>query len=219
MLETAENLAAGLGTQPRSSKAHAPPTQPTATTVAVADTVGNAHLRLWIGERFLGMMISIYLFPCWLFLNLIELYNRTGDKEAAKVQTFKNTNFMEAVARVEARGWNYDEIPLFFQCSRDNAIAFVLSAFFLDVAECFYVASCFNIHLLGTYNMSSILGQLQLARVEFFCTRLPSFCDRIDNTENGCLFLWVSFIINWTWGECRESDLQKVIFRKWSSRS
>ena len=137
MLETAENLAAGLGTQPRSSKAHAPPTQPTATTVAVADTVGNAHLRLWIGERFLGMMISIYLFPCWLFLNLIELYNRTGDKEAAKVQTFKNTNFMEAVARVEARGWNYDEIPLFFQCSRDNAIAFVLSAFFWTLLNAF----------------------------------------------------------------------------------
>jgi len=37
-------------------------------------------------------------------LTFIELYNRTGDKEAAKVQTFKNTNFMEAVARVEARG-------------------------------------------------------------------------------------------------------------------
>jgi len=67
MLETAENLAAGLGTQPRSSKAHAPPTQPTATTVAVADTVGNAHLRLWIGERFLGMIISIS-FPLLTFL-------------------------------------------------------------------------------------------------------------------------------------------------------
>ena len=82
MLGTAENLAAGLGTQPRPSKAHAPPTQAAATTVAVADTVGNAHLRLWIGERFLGMLkSSTYLFPCWLFLNLIELYNRTGDKE------------------------------------------------------------------------------------------------------------------------------------------
>ena len=56
----------------------------------------------------------------------------------------------------------------FFQCSRDNAITFVLNAFFLDVAECFYVASCSNIHLLGTYYMSSRFGQLQFARVEIF---------------------------------------------------
>ena len=38
------------------------------------------------------------------FFNIVELYNRAGDKEAAKVQTLKNTNFMEAVVRVEMGG-------------------------------------------------------------------------------------------------------------------
>jgi len=61
MLETAENLAAGLGTQPKLSKVHASPTKSAATTVVAVDTVGNAHLRLWIGERFLGMLILFLL--------------------------------------------------------------------------------------------------------------------------------------------------------------
>jgi len=106
MLETAENLAAGLGTQPKLSKAHASPTKAATTTVAAGEsnTVGNAHLRLWVGKRFLGTLtLSTYTLSSD-FLNIVELYNRAGDKEGAKVQTLKNANFMEAVARVEMEG-------------------------------------------------------------------------------------------------------------------
>lgn len=60
MLETAENLAAGLGSQPKLSKAHASPMKTATTTVAAgeSDTVGNPHLRLWVGERFLGTLTT-----------------------------------------------------------------------------------------------------------------------------------------------------------------
>ncbi|KXN87809.1 hypothetical protein AN958_08125 [Leucoagaricus sp. SymC.cos] len=99
MLETAESLAAGLGTQTKSSaksrtqaspiKPGAPATVSTSASAPVStnssDVVGNAHLRFWIGERFL------------------ELYNRAGNKEAAKVQVVKNGSLKEAVGRVEAR--------------------------------------------------------------------------------------------------------------------
>ncbi|KAF5352678.1 hypothetical protein D9756_006286 [Leucocoprinus leucothites] len=90
MLETAESLAAGLGAQPKPSKmqAQASPAKGSSATTASSETlaVGNAHLRLWVGERFL------------------ELYNRAGNKEAAKERVVKNRNLKEAVTRVETRG-------------------------------------------------------------------------------------------------------------------
>ena len=50
MLQTCEQLAAGLGAPADKSK----PDAKDATTAAVA--VGNAPLGLWVGERFLGML-------------------------------------------------------------------------------------------------------------------------------------------------------------------
>ncbi|KAF7783867.1 hypothetical protein Agabi119p4_32 [Agaricus bisporus var. burnettii] len=94
MLKSSDSLAAGLGSQPKSSskkqdtlnspikggdRAGAPNLQPL-TNVAV----GNAHLRLWIGER------------------RLELYNRIGNQDAAKMQVGRNGALKEAVARVEA---------------------------------------------------------------------------------------------------------------------
>jgi hypothetical protein len=46
MLDTCEQLAAGLGAAPEKGKK--------------GDGVGNARLRLWVGERFLGGFISVY---------------------------------------------------------------------------------------------------------------------------------------------------------------
>lgn len=56
MLETAESLAAGLGAQPKHPKAQdqSPAKGGVPTSASMHDAVGNAHLRLWIGERFLG---------------------------------------------------------------------------------------------------------------------------------------------------------------------
>ncbi|KAF9449730.1 hypothetical protein P691DRAFT_702735 [Macrolepiota fuliginosa MF-IS2] len=85
MLETAESLAAGLGTQPKQSKAQSPVKGGQSLHTNPQDAVGNAHMRLWVGERFL------------------ELHNRAENKEAARVQVVKNRRLKDAVARVEAR--------------------------------------------------------------------------------------------------------------------
>lgn len=56
MLGTAEQLAAGLGAQPKApAKADTSKVTPTPTD---RDGVGNAHLRLWIGERNLGRLTA-----------------------------------------------------------------------------------------------------------------------------------------------------------------
>jgi hypothetical protein len=68
MLGTAEQLAAGLGAQPKiaskapgdTSKADNPKSKAKAST----DGVGNAHLRLWIGERALGVLRWSFLHKC-----------------------------------------------------------------------------------------------------------------------------------------------------------
>ncbi|KAJ3562231.1 hypothetical protein NP233_g9703 [Leucocoprinus birnbaumii] len=64
MLETADSLAAGLGAQSKSSKSQGQgsPMKPGSSVTTStnpsgsneAQAVGNAHLRLWVGERFLG---------------------------------------------------------------------------------------------------------------------------------------------------------------------
>lgn len=78
MLETAENLSAGLGIQSKTSAAAKAQNRnqnrdqgqgqgglnsgrPPAVGVedAAAAVVGNVHLRLWIGERFLGALIHL----------------------------------------------------------------------------------------------------------------------------------------------------------------
>ncbi|KJA19213.1 hypothetical protein HYPSUDRAFT_168399 [Hypholoma sublateritium FD-334 SS-4] len=83
MLGTAEQLAAGLGAQPK-----APPkadTSKVTPTLTERDGVGNAHLRLWIGER-----------------NL-ELKRRSADERGASKQIAANEKFMAAVVRVQKR--------------------------------------------------------------------------------------------------------------------
>lgn len=58
MLNTAEQLSAGLGAQPKAAT-RAPPgkkgASPKKKSVVAGDGVGNAHLRLWIGQRSLGL--------------------------------------------------------------------------------------------------------------------------------------------------------------------
>lgn len=59
MLGTAEQLAAGLGARPKNAlKAPSSASKAKPST----DDVGNAHLRLWIGERALGALLL------WSFL-------------------------------------------------------------------------------------------------------------------------------------------------------
>lgn len=67
MLGTAEQLAAGLGAQPKvASKAPSSASDtskidnPKSKAKTSTDGIGNAHLRLWIGERALGVL-------CWSF--------------------------------------------------------------------------------------------------------------------------------------------------------
>jgi len=54
MLGTAEQLAAGLGAQPKNASKAPSNSDPKSKAKASANGVGNAHLRLWIGERALG---------------------------------------------------------------------------------------------------------------------------------------------------------------------
>ncbi|KAH9486026.1 hypothetical protein JR316_0000090 [Psilocybe cubensis] len=87
MLNTAELLAAGLGAQPKANKGtdggknSAAPTS----NIKSADNVGNAHLRLWIGER------------------ALELKRRNADDQGASKQELINKRFEEAVAKVRKR--------------------------------------------------------------------------------------------------------------------
>ncbi|CAA7269717.1 unnamed protein product [Cyclocybe aegerita] len=88
MLGTAEQIAAGLGAQPKpkplkeaaGSKGKTPvPTAPAPT------GVGNAHLRLWIGERSL------------------ELKRRAGDEEGTTKQAMMNDKLARETEKVETR--------------------------------------------------------------------------------------------------------------------
>lgn len=54
MLATCEQLAAGLGASAKKDTEGDGPKKP-------KDAVGNAHLRLWVGERFLGAFPFFYL--------------------------------------------------------------------------------------------------------------------------------------------------------------
>jgi len=56
MLRTCETLAAGLGAGARGKK------KKKGGEGEDGEEVGNAWLRLWVGERFLGMLLSLSLF-------------------------------------------------------------------------------------------------------------------------------------------------------------
>lgn len=59
MLGTSDQLAAGLGAQPRLPKSQEDTLQKEHGANRPGDDVGNAQLRLWIGERFLGMWVPM----------------------------------------------------------------------------------------------------------------------------------------------------------------
>jgi len=83
MLQTCEQLAAGLGASPKaplSSSGQENSDQKQATTV-----VGNAPLGLWIGERFL------------------ELFKRAGKEGRAQKQTIVNAQLAKAVEDLAKR--------------------------------------------------------------------------------------------------------------------
>jgi len=92
MLGTAEQLAAGLGARPKiaskapssandTSKADNTKSKAKAST----DGIGNAHLRLWIGER------------------ALELKRRSADEQGASKQVVVNDRLRDAVVRVQKR--------------------------------------------------------------------------------------------------------------------
>ncbi|KAF4621623.1 hypothetical protein D9613_012585 [Agrocybe pediades] len=86
MLSTAEQLAAGLGALPKAAKTpEAAAKKEAAKNTPGGDGIGNAHLRLWIGERSL------------------EIKRRTADERAALKQINLNRKFLDAVQRVEKR--------------------------------------------------------------------------------------------------------------------
>ncbi|TFK32119.1 hypothetical protein BDQ12DRAFT_617655 [Crucibulum laeve] len=82
MLATSEQLAAGLGAQPRAAKKGA---DGTPLKVAAGDGVGNAQLRLWVGER------------------LLDMNRWAGEEEKAQRQSLVNEKYREAVKWVEKR--------------------------------------------------------------------------------------------------------------------
>ncbi|CCM03812.1 uncharacterized protein FIBRA_05961 [Fibroporia radiculosa] len=85
MLQTCEQLAAGLGApSTKSSKAKAASRSGESENAALVP-VGNAPLGLWVGERFL------------------ELYRRAGKEDRAKKQAAINAQFREAVQRLARR--------------------------------------------------------------------------------------------------------------------
>ncbi|KAF9476022.1 hypothetical protein BDN70DRAFT_839938 [Pholiota conissans] len=91
MLSTAEQLAAGLGAQPKAAPANATAGRSGSadngktSAAAPANKVGNAHLRLWIGER------------------TLELKRRAGDDNAAAKQEAMNAKLRASVGTARKR--------------------------------------------------------------------------------------------------------------------
>lgn len=88
MLDTARQLAAGMGAAPSSSSSTQPTqssTTTTSTTTMIHEPLGNAPLGLWVGEKF------------------HELYLRKGQSEAAKIQFYTNERLRRAVELLPTR--------------------------------------------------------------------------------------------------------------------
>ncbi|KIM38243.1 hypothetical protein M413DRAFT_447988 [Hebeloma cylindrosporum] len=88
MLGTAEQLAAGLGAQPKvasTALSNSTKDSPKLKAKTSTDGVGNAHLRLWIGER------------------ALELKRRSADEQGASKQVVVNDRLRDAVGRVQKR--------------------------------------------------------------------------------------------------------------------
>jgi hypothetical protein len=104
MLGTCEQLAAGLGAagvkraKGELKKGEAEKENETA-------AVGNAPLRLWVGERYLGVLssfLSIYITD-W-YRSHAELYKRMGKDSRAQKQANANRLLTHAVENIARRG-------------------------------------------------------------------------------------------------------------------
>ncbi|OJT13950.1 hypothetical protein TRAPUB_9489 [Trametes pubescens] len=102
MLQTCEQLAAGLGAPPTKG---AGATQGTKSTPVV---VGNAPLGLWVGERFLGES-AVHHIRCPVALSVsstsvAELFKRAGKEARVQKQTAVNAQLTKAVSDLARRG-------------------------------------------------------------------------------------------------------------------
>lgn len=100
MLQTCEQLAAGLGAPAKKST-----NDDAAAPASVA--VGNARLGLWVGQKFLGMSSNLMhqsptvsnIKP----LAIPELYKRAGKEHRIQRQLITNQRLEEAVGALSAR--------------------------------------------------------------------------------------------------------------------
>ena len=97
MLDTAEQLATGLGATPVHSKGK----QIAGKNISVGSE-GNAHLRLWIGERSLGLSNLLDFFIYGILIDS-ELKRRAGDEESVSKQTEINKNLIHATENLKKR--------------------------------------------------------------------------------------------------------------------
>lgn len=102
VLATCEQLVAGLGAAVESKrKAGDPDNEKALKEKGKTDAVGNAPLRLWIGERFLGMSLNEFtnlngvLIACDL-----EMYKRQGKDKKAQRQAAANQGYQLAVKKL-----------------------------------------------------------------------------------------------------------------------
>jgi hypothetical protein len=93
MLLTCEQLAAGLGASSVKDQEGAP-----------LATVGNAHLGLWVGQKFLGQSrLAIVFQPCQMIDSAYaELYKRAGKEERVQKQIVANRRLEDAVRALAA---------------------------------------------------------------------------------------------------------------------
>lgn len=97
MLQTCEQLAAGLGAPPN-KPAPKEPGQKHAAPVLV----GNAPLGLWVGERFLGKIVTSILGNVCSD-KISELFKRAGKESRVQKQTAINAHLAKAVEDLARR--------------------------------------------------------------------------------------------------------------------
>lgn len=100
MLQTCEQLAAGLG---------APPSKTPGSSAENAVVFGNVPMGLWVGERFLGTYFCAYglsaLFSSAEWLRCVtDLYKRAGKTARAEKQAATNAHYAEALDKLKMRG-------------------------------------------------------------------------------------------------------------------
>jgi len=109
MLGTCEQLAAGLGAASVKKRkgADSEKVKEQVKEKGEGDKVGNAPLRLWVGERYLGVFIFGTVMQYSLadtFRSPSELYKRLGKENRARKQTVANRELANIVERVAKRG-------------------------------------------------------------------------------------------------------------------